>query len=232
MASDRRDGAFSGRLEIDELLLQALQFFAALLRTPGRRRHELSPRRRRVIFVWSDAMWDPSSPQPARLGWVVYAPPDEAHPSAPSGWFWSYYDVPEALLELFVRRASYIGQLEILAAVVVYFSWPDLFRDVYVVHFIDNTSAIAGLVKGYSWRPDSARLVHAFHAMNVGIMARVWFAHVRSAANVSDGPSRGDFDYVIHILGATYVATTFPPLELWLAPAGPWMAVAEAAEQP
>ena len=70
--------------------------------------------------------------------------------------------------------------------------------------------------------------------MNVGVMARVWFApgfaHVRSAANVADGPSRSDFDYVTCVLGAEYVATEFPPFELWMAWAGPWMEVARAAD--
>ena len=31
-------------------------------------------------------------------------------------------------------------------------------------HWIDNTSAVAALTKGYSRQPDSARLVHSLHA--------------------------------------------------------------------
>ena len=94
--------------------------------------------------------------------------------------------------------------------------------------YIPLTSAIAGLVKGYSSRPDSARLVHAFHAFNVRVGARAWFAHVASKANVADAPSRDDFDYVTHILGAVWVPTVFPDVALWLGPARPWMAAAMA----
>ena len=103
-----------------------------------------------------------------------------------------------------------------------------LLREALVIHFIDNTSAIAALVRGYSGMPDSARLVHAFHAFNVGLQSLPWFAHVRSAANVSDGPSRGDVSYVRDVLGASFVESRFPDLDLWLSPAGRWMDMALA----
>ena len=68
-----------------------------------------------------------------------------------------------------------------------------------VLHFIDNTSAVAGLCKGYSNLPDSARLVHAFHAWASRAQADVSFEYVPTDANPSDEPSRvpelwhGDF---------------------------------------
>ena len=87
-------------------------------------------------------------------------------------------------------------------------------------------------MKGYSAFPDSARLVHAFHAFNVGVSARVWFAHVRSKANVADAPSRGDMSYARRVLQATVVTVSFPHLDLWLTPAGPWMEAALQCERP
>ena len=60
-----------------------------------------------------------------------------------------------------------------------------------VVHWIDNTSAKAALVHGYSGALDSSRLVHALHAYNLGLRARPWFEYVRSKANPADEPSRG-----------------------------------------
>ena len=53
--------------------------------------------------------------------------------------------------------------------------------------FIDNTSACAGLVKGYA---SSGLLVNAFHAFNVSLRADVFFEYVRSKANIGDLPSR------------------------------------------
>ena len=54
----------------------------------------------------------------------------------------------------------------------------------------DNTSALAALTKGYSGLPDSARLVHVYHAWAAVTRAHVWFEYVPSDANVADLPSR------------------------------------------
>jgi hypothetical protein len=80
-------------------------------------------------------------------------------------------------------------QVEIVGAIVPYLSVPELAgRD--VVHFVDNTSAVAALTKGYSRVPDSARLVHGFHAWCAAARAHAWFEYVPSAANAGDLPSR------------------------------------------
>jgi hypothetical protein len=54
--------------------------------------------------------------------------------------------------------------------------------------------AVAATVKGYSGLPDSARLVHAIHALLGGLGVRAWFEDVvillrtvRTSANVSVG---------------------------------------------
>ena len=59
-----------------------------------------------------------------------------------------------------------------------------------MIHFIDNTSACAALVKGYTRPLDSGLIVNAFHALNVGLRADVFIEYVRSATNVADLPSR------------------------------------------
>ena len=98
--------------------------------------------------------------------------------------------VPDELLESLVRRKQQIGQVEIIGAIVPYLSAPDLLAGREVVHWIDNTSALSALTKGYSGVPDSARLVHMFHAWNVGARAAVWFEYVPSKPNPADEPSR------------------------------------------
>ena len=90
----------------------------------------------------------------------------------------------------FVRRKQQIGQLEILGGVVPYMSVPGLLRGRDVLHWIDNTSAKAAMVHGYSGAPDSARLVHLLQAWNIGLRARTWYEYVRSKANPGDEPSR------------------------------------------
>jgi hypothetical protein len=95
-------------------------------------------------------------------------------------------------MALFYTRKQYIGQLELLAAVAVYYSLPEL-KGRRVVHWIDNTSAIAALVKGYSGSPDSVRILHAFAAFSLGLDTSSWFLWVPSKANIADLPLRNDF---------------------------------------
>ena len=74
-----------------------------------------------------------------------------------------------------------------------------------VLHWIDNSSAVAALVKGYSAQPDSARIVHAVHATLAGLATRAWFEYVRTDANVADEPSCADLSGVRCALGAAMV---------------------------
>ena len=60
-----------------------------------------------------------------------------------------------------IKHLQYVNQLEILAAVIVYYSVRCELHGRRVIHFIDNTSALAGLIKGYSSAADSSALVHA-----------------------------------------------------------------------
>ena len=99
--------------------------------------------------------------------------------------------MPDELLDTLVRRRQQIGQVEIIGAIVPYLSVPKLLAGRDVLHWIDNTSALSALTKGYSGVPDSARrLVHMFHAWNVGAKAAVWFEYVPSKPNPADEPSR------------------------------------------
>ena len=73
---------------------------------------------------------------------------------------------------------------------VPYLSCPELLAGREVIHWIDNTSALAALSKGYSGVPDSAHLVHVFHAWAACSGTMVWFEYVMSEANPADEPSR------------------------------------------
>ena len=133
-------------------------------------------------------------------------------------------------MALFYTRKQYIGQLELLAAVAVYYSLPEL-KGRRVVHWIDNTSAIAALVKGYSGSPDSVRILHAFAAFSLGLDTSSWFLWVPSKANIADLPSRNDFA-LLEELGSVEVPFLFPPFAAWDQPAADWvdMALARGAE--
>jgi len=98
-----------------------------------------------------------------------------------------------------------------LAAVLAYSSRPGQFKDRDVIHFIDNTGALVGIAKGYSRDIDSARLVHFFHSIACAIGVNAWFEYVASGANISDLPSRGEFEK-LRELGSVYFEPVWPPL--------------------
>ena len=81
-------------------------------------------------------------------------------------------------------KLQYIGQDELTWAGVPYCTCPEIFMDRKVIHYIDNTSAIAALVKGYSKKMDSGMIVNATHAALLGLGAEVYFDYVRSKRGI------------------------------------------------
>ena len=56
---------------------------------------------------------------------------------------------------------------------------------------MDNTSALYGLVKGYSRVPMSSSIIAAVHTAALRYDLQLWFNYVASKANIADLPSRG-----------------------------------------
>ena len=124
------------------------------------------------------------------VGFIVGSPTAEAERTAAAfrtvdmyEWRHGGESIPQDLREAFVARKQQIGQVEIIGAIIAYLSVPAELVGRRIIHFIDNTSAIAAMAKGYSNMPDSARLVHTFHAWQAGAGSDVWFEYVPSKAN-------------------------------------------------
>ena len=111
---------------------------------------------------------------------------------------WTACDCPPWVLQAFAEldrpKSQYIGQLELLAAVVAYTTFADELRGEHVIHWIDNESAVYSLVKGYSRAPDSARVVNLFHGCVAQLEVTPWIEYVQSDDNIADLPSRGEFE--------------------------------------
>jgi hypothetical protein len=157
---------------------------------------------------------------------VVFVPGEGTGPDL---WLHSSDVVSPEFMEQFSVRLQYIGQLELLAAVAVYYSLPHLFVDRQVIHWVDNTSAVAGLLKGYSSVADSARIVHAFWAIASALGSDVWFEYVPSKANIADAPSRNDCSYV-ESLGSDRCPFVCPPIDAWRSPAEAFEEARKAAK--
>ena len=220
--------------EIGRALRYALLAFLHLLRRGWRpRRFRFDWRRwRPTVKIWTDAAWEPESADPAMVAFVVFFPAEGR--GVRERWVYGYARVPDDIMERFCQRVQYIGQLEILAAIAVYYSVPELYER-QAVHWIDNTGAVAALVKGYARAPDSVRMVHAFAAFMLGRAMSVWFEYVPSKANIADLPSRFEFT-LLRELGAEEREFIFPPFASWDEDASYWLGAAEtgtpAAEPP
>ena len=168
--------------------------------------------RRQCVVVFTDASFSEMS---GRLGVVVYCP-------CSAQWLYASAQVPSWMVALFSRlqrKSTYIGQFEILAAVCAYLTFPDLIEGQLVHHFLDNTSALNGLIKGSSTRPDSARLIHEYCVAVLRLACRPWLGFVYSEDNMADLPSRKEFA-MLRRLRAARRRLVFPTLAAWLRPSG------------
>ena len=125
-------------------------------------------------------------------------------------------------------RKTYIAQLEVLAAVAAYFTYPALFAGRRVNHFVDNTVALSALVNGYAGKPDLAKMVNAFFLQMAGLRAHVYFDWVPSKANIADLPSRDAIPELLAELAGLRIAHTeshelvVPGLAEWNADLALW----------
>ena len=200
----------------------ALRFFRRLLDGDMARQVCVKAGARAPPFViWTDAMYA-TGDRFGQVAFVVRVPggvrmPGELMARPHPRFVHGFAEVPEALLATLEVREQQIGQLELLAAVAVYYSMANLFEGADVVHYIDNSAAVFGVAKGYSSKPDSARIIHALHALNAGLGAFLHFQWVATDANIADLPSRGEFA-LLEELGSTEMPLVFPPFDGWLSP--------------
>ena len=201
------------------------------------------------VVVWSDAMWDDHR-KVGGLGFVVFFPSDHPAGGESGRFYFAKKQVGPADLPFLSRDHHLIGQLELLAAVAVYSSFPtEFFRERDVVHYIDNTSALYSITKGYSRRPDSLAIIRAFHVLDMMLEVNVWFNYVASKANIADLPSRDAIEEMAEAIrsiqcdfsiGDSEVVFSIPPIpddpaslaELWVAVASAVGSAPPAAQAP
>lgn len=176
------------------------------------------------ILIWTDATGTNEGEDQPVIAFVARYPGGVIAPSDPVGvvvqqprWVHGYQAVPPEVLGQLEKRRQQVGQLELLAAASVYYSLSPWLHKRDVIHFIDNTAAASGMAKGYSYVIDSARIIHAFHALNVNLQTNVHFEWVKSEANIADMPTRNNFA-LLHEFGSQRVALLSPPMSSWRTP--------------
>ena len=124
-------------------------------------------------------------------------------------------------------RKTYIAELEALAAISVYTTYPSLFAGRRVNHFIDNTVALSAIVHGYSGKPELAKAVNVFYLQMISLRASVYFDYVPSKANIADLPSREYFSQLrAELLGLSPPDSSdplvVPSVSSWASPLVSW----------
>ena len=100
--------------------------------------------------------------------------------------------IPHELIKQFLQRKQQIGQAEGFAGVLPLFNCRDALEGLDMLHFVDNTSALAGFISGTSAVEDSCAIFSIYNILLARFGVRHWAEHVESAGNCSDGPSRCD----------------------------------------
>lgn len=120
-------------------------------------------------------------------------------------------------MRLFQRlqfKKTYIGQLELVAAVVAYLTFPDVLRSRLCHHFIDNQGAYYSMISGYSSKTDCATILHEYHLAILKLGCHPWIGFVYSEDNIADLPSREKYE-LVERLGATFRMAVLPDLLDW-----------------
>ena len=232
--------------ELPREVRTSLEYLWDILPDLPARRVPLGRDFRPPILVWTDGAFE-NQGRLQDVGFLVLTPLEGAPSFSESGlgrrkYIERYYSarhgrgsVPEELRRRFCVSKQKINQVELVAALLPYLTFPGEFAGRPVLHWIDNTAALAALTKGYSKASDSAHLVHAFHAWVTTSLSSVWFEWVKSAANPADEPSR-DLDlasspwHIASWLVSEPVDPVFPSLER-LKDAKGWVKEAAAARE-
>lgn len=117
--------------------------------------------------------------------------------------------VPSSVVSRWLPKKAYMGQLELLAGPVSLFTWQSTLANAKLIHFVDNDAASANLIKGYSPKSDSSELVGVYWLAAAAQKLSIYIDRVESKSNLSDGPSRFDFE-LLNRLGSQQVAPGIP----------------------
>ena len=125
----------------------------------------------------------------AGIGCAIWAPGEK-----PQG---GYMRTPASVRRLWSRQKKGadaehdIYEIEALGPVLVLATWPHLLKDRLWIHFIDNSNALAALVKGGS-SVHSADVIAAWVSSAVARLGAIpWYDRVDTKSNPVDGLSRG-----------------------------------------
>ena len=179
---------------LSTVLVSALHLMVRFLDTcPSR---ELFLFHREPVVLYTDASEVPGRIPERLLGAVLFDPLDHSL-------LYSCCPVSQSTVDAWLPKKTHMGQLELLAAPFAFSTWAMRLNKRPVLLWIDNDSAAASLVKGYSPQSDSAPIVGDFWLSVSSLQSSVYIDRVESKSNLADGPSRNSFD-LLNSLGGIW----------------------------
>jgi hypothetical protein len=216
------------REDVGDALREALEFIRDVLIHVPPKIVDLTRSDELPVLIWSDAMYERGADIEDGGGWLaLFRGFLGDTPRIVIG----YGMTPRTLRNQLIKRKAYSGQLELVWGASPYLTLVDDLAGKRVIHFIDNTGAITGFVKGYARPVDSAKIVMAMVSTCVAIGCSPFFVYVRSKANIADLPSRfgiAELMQILRTLGwashVQWVVPAMPDLETWRSSAREWAA--------
>ena len=131
------------------------------------------------VILYTDASDVPERDPRFVVGAVLFDP--ESNLLQHTSWV-----VPLEVVNHWLPKETYMGQLEILAGPLAISTWNSVLAQRQVIHFVDNDSAAACLVKGYSSKTDSSGLVGTYWLAVSECMTEPYIDRVESNQNLAD----------------------------------------------
>lgn len=102
--------------------------------------------------------------------------------------------VPPQVSERWLKRATQIMPIEMLAPVVALTTFADRLFEADLILLIDSEAVEAALVKGYSSREDMCEIITLFWEIALALRVRVFIDRISMDANPADWPSRNKLE--------------------------------------
>ena len=198
---------------LDQSTQSALRWLVQMLFTA--RPREIKVRVEEPILLFVDGACEGETEVVASVGAVLF---DTARPDLGPLYFGTRVGEPVVKLWSRFGKQQLIGQAELLPVLLAKTTWPERFVDRMNITFIDNNSAMFGLIRGYSPVLDSASLINESWLMDAQLGTASWYARVPTASNIADAPSRLDFSEISKYRGSKFYNVALPNWssgELW-----------------
>jgi hypothetical protein len=198
----QRQYSQKGDSSLTEDLRISLGLVKAFLQCCPPRKVKMTKVSEHPVILYTDA-----SDVPGRPGGQFVVGAVLFHPGLPHRAEYTSLVVPTSVVSDWIPKQTQIGQLEAFAAPVALDTWAHLLQGREVILLIDNTSAMHSLIKGYSPKLDTVKLVGDFWLRAARLGLDVFIDRVESKSNIADGPSRLDIS-LVESLGYRFVPPT------------------------